>query len=184
VSGAAAAPAAGPAGLVLRTPRLLLREFGPDDVDDLFAMDGDAEVTRYLGSGVPPRTREQCAEAIGRMVAGYRAREGYGLLHASRRDDGTFVGGCGVFPVPEGDDVEIAYRVPRAQWGRGYATEMARAVLAHAFGTLRLPRVVALTWPENVASQRVIAHLGMRDAGTAFHYGRTMRLFVAEVTPQ
>jgi ribosomal-protein-alanine N-acetyltransferase len=171
-------------GPVLTTPRLVLREFVPGDVDDLFAMDGDPQVMRYLGSGLPPRTREQCADAIARMVAGGRTREGYGLLHASRRDDGTFVGGCGVFPVPEGDDIEIAYRLPRAQWGKGYATEMARAVLAHALGTLRLSRVIGLVWPENVASQRVLEKIGMRDAGTAFHYGREMRLFVAEVMPQ
>lgn len=161
-----------------------MRGFTAADLDDLFSMDGDAEVMRYLGSGLPPRTRAQCAEVIERVVEGYAERPGFGLLHASRRDDGTFVGGCGVFPVPEGDDVEIAYRVPRAQWGKGYATEMARAVLQHAQGALRLPRVIGLTWPENVASQRVLVKIGMRDAGTAFHYGRTMRLFVAEVPPQ
>jgi [ribosomal protein S5]-alanine N-acetyltransferase len=168
----------------LLTARLALREFTPADLDDLFSMDGDAEVMRYLGSGLPPRTRAQCAEAIERTVEGYAKRPGYGLLHASRRDDGTFVGACGVFPVPEGDDVEIAYRVPRAQWGRGYAKEMARAMLQHALRALRLPRVIGLTWPENVASQRVLEKIGMHDAGTAFHYGRTMRLFVAEVAPQ
>ena len=115
------------------------------------------------------------------MVAGYApAQPGYGLLHARRRDDGRFVGGCGLFPVPDGDDIEIAYRLPVDCWGQGYATEMAGAVLAHGFGTLGLARIVGLTWPENVASQRVLRKIGMREHGVETHYGRDMLVFVAE----
>jgi RimJ/RimL family protein N-acetyltransferase len=156
-----------------------LREFTPADLDDLHAMDGDADVMRYLGTGLPPRTRGECAQALARMAEGYARRPGYGLLHASRRDDGSFVGGCGVFPTPEGGEIEIAYRLRRSCWGHGYATEMAAAVLAHAFTTLRLERVIGLTWPENAASARVLRKIGMRPAGTAFHYGREMNQFVA-----
>jgi len=168
-------------GTVLETPRLVLREFRPGDVDDLLRSDGDARVMRWLGAGLPARTRDQVAEAIARMQVNYARRPGYGLLRASRRDDGSFVGACGVFPVPEGDDVEIAYRLPADCWGQGYATEMARAVLDHAHGTLRLPRVIGLTWPENEASSRVLEKIGMQCRGTALHYGREMRLYVSEV---
>jgi ribosomal-protein-alanine N-acetyltransferase len=82
--------------------------------------------------------------------------------------------------VPDGDDIEIAYRLPVAWWGRGYATEMARAVLAHAFDTLALERVIGLTWPENVASQRVLERIGMRRDGSGQYYGREMFRYVAE----
>jgi ribosomal-protein-alanine N-acetyltransferase len=166
---------------VLDTPRLVLREFTPRDVDDLHRCDGDARVMRWLGAGLPARTRDQVAEAIARMQTNYARRPGYGLLHASRRDDGRFVGACGVSTVPEGDDVEIAYRLPVDCWGQGYATEMARAVLGHAHGTLRLPRVIGLTWPENGASSRVLEKIGMQYRGRALHYGREMQLYVSEV---
>jgi RimJ/RimL family protein N-acetyltransferase len=167
----------------LLTPRLVLREFAPADVDDLLACDGDARVMRFLGAGLGPRTRDEVAAGIARMIDGYAARPGFGLLHASRRDDGRFVGACGLFPVPEGSEIEVAYRLPFDCWGHGYATEMAAAVVAHGFRTLGLPRIVGLTWPENAASQRVLRKVGMHERGVETHYGREMRVFVAERPP-
>ena len=108
-----------------------------------------------------------------------QARPGYGLLHASRRGDGAFVGGCGLFEVPDSTEVEIAYRLPFAYWGHGYATEMARAVLAYGFGSFALPRIIGLTWPENVPSQRVLEKIGMRREADGEHYGRLMRVYSA-----
>ena len=125
------------------------------------------------------RTRAECEQGIERMVQRAAERPGYGLLHASLRDGGGFVGGCGLFPVPDGDDIEIAYRLPHARLGQGFANEMARAVLAHAFDTLGLVRVVGLTWPENVASQRVLEKIGMCREADAEHYSRTMFVYSA-----
>jgi RimJ/RimL family protein N-acetyltransferase len=166
--------------LPLRTPRLVLRAFAPGDGDELHAMDGDDRVMRYLAGGLKGRTRAESDVSLDRMVARATATPGYGLLHASRKEDGYFVGGCGLFTLPEGDGVEIAYRLRHDCWGQGYATEMARAVLAHGFDTLGLPVVTGLTWPENVPSQRVLQKIGMRAVGTAEHYGREMRVFVVE----
>jgi RimJ/RimL family protein N-acetyltransferase len=167
----------------LVTPRLVLRPFAAADVDDLQSMDGDDRVMRYIGTGLAGRTREQTVEAIGRMVTLATARPGYGLLHASRRQDGAFVGGCGLFPMPEGDEIEIAYRLPYAYWGHGYATEMARSVLAHGFETLQLVRIVGVTFPENGPSQQVLRNIGMREEAEAVHYGRRMRVFAATRGP-
>ena len=163
----------------LATARIELRPFAPGDVDDLHSMDGDVRVMRFLGSGLPPRSRAECDAALARIQAAYAERPGFGLLHGSRRDDGAFVGGCGLFKVPDGDEIEIAYRLPVSQWGHGYATEMARAVLAHGFDTLKLARVIGLTWPENVASQRVLEHAGMAREGRGQYYGREMFRYAA-----
>ena len=163
----------------LTTARLALRPFAPGDADDLYTMDGDPRVMRTIGSGLPGRTREQCAQALARTIAFAAAHPGLGLLHASRRDDGRFVGGCGLFPLPDTPETEIAYRLPVACWGQGYATEMAAAVLAHGFGTLGLARIVGVTHIENPASQRVLLKIGMREEGTAVHFGREMRVFAA-----
>jgi RimJ/RimL family protein N-acetyltransferase len=167
--------------LELATPRLLLRPFTTDDVDDLQSMDGDARVMRFLGNGLAPHSRGECEASLQRMANHYRDHPGHGLLHARTRGDGRFVGGCGLFRVHDGDDIEIAYRLPVACWGRGFATEMARAVLAHGFA-LGLERVIGLTWPENVASQRVLEHIGMRRQGSGRYYGREMLVFVATAT--
>ena len=165
---------------MLHTPRLVLRRFTPGDVDDLLQSDGDARVMRYLANGLAPRSREEVEASLVRMQRHYDGHAGHGLLHASRRDDGRFVGACGLFDVPEGNDVEIAYRLPVEHWGHGYATEMAGVVLAHAFDALGLARVIGLTWPENVASQRVLEKIGMAYTGRETHYGREMRVYVAQ----
>ena len=167
-------------GTLLHTRRLALREFTPGDVDDLLRSDGDARVMRYLANGLAPRSRDEVAASIGRLSNLYRERPGFSLLHAS--EAGRFVGACGLFDIPEGDGVEIAYRLPFDCWGRGYATEMAAVVLAHGFDTLSLPRIVGLTWPENVASQRVLIKIGMQRRGTERHYGRDMHVFAASRT--
>ncbi len=164
---------------VLTTARLALRPFAAGDLKDLHAMDGDERVMRTIGSGLPGRTREQCMQALERMIAFAGTHAGYGLLHASRRDDGTFVGGCGLYPLPDTDDVEVAYRLPYGCWGQGYATEMAAAMLAHGFAALNLARIVGVTHLDNAASQRVLEKIGMRAEGTAVHYGREMRVFAA-----
>lgn len=163
----------------LQTQRLLLRHLTAGDVDDLFSMDGDARVMRFLGNGLPPRSRAECEAGLARSSERYREQPGFGLLHASTRDDGRFVGACGLFRVPGAEDIEIAYRLPFACWGHGYATEMARAVLARGFATLGLARVVGLTWPENLASQRVLEKIGMQREGIGHHYGREMVVFAA-----
>lgn len=169
--------------LRLETQRLQLREFTSADVDDLHRSDGDADVMRYLANGLAARTRDEVDASLGRMERAYVERPGFGLLHASRRDDGRYVGGCGLFKVPEGEAIEIAYRLPVDCWGRGYATEMARAVLRHGFENLQLPRIIGLTWPENVASQRVLLKIGMVPSGVERHYDREMQVFVAEREP-
>jgi ribosomal-protein-alanine N-acetyltransferase len=164
----------------IETPRLVLRDFTARDVDDLYEMDRDDRVMRYLGAGLKGRTRAEVEQAIARVVERARSQPGYGLLHASVRDSGEFAGACGVFPLEATREVELAYRLPFAQWGRGYATEMAAAVLRHALGALGLARVVGLTWPQNVPSQRVLEKIGMRFDREATHYERTMRVYVAD----
>lgn len=169
--------------VTLPTSRLVLRAFAPDDVDDLHAMDGDDRVMRTIGTGLPGRTREESEQAIVRIIAYAAAHPGYGLMHARRRDDNAFVGGCGLYPLPGTDDIEIAYRLPFACWGQGYATEMAGAVLAYGFAHLHLARIVGVTFPENVASQRVLTKIGMREEAPAVHFGRRMRVFAADRRP-
>jgi RimJ/RimL family protein N-acetyltransferase len=167
--------------LALVTPRLALRTFRREDLDDLHAMDGDERVMRHIGPGLPGRTREQTAEALSRMMTYAAAHPGYGLLHARRRSDGYFVGGCGLYPLLDSvaGDIEIAYRLRQDCWDHGFATEMATSVLEYGFTALKLARIVGVTHPENLPSQRVLRKIGMRAEGTAVHFGRQMRLFSA-----
>jgi RimJ/RimL family protein N-acetyltransferase len=99
------------------------------------------------------------------------------LLRTFRRDDGAFLGMCGLHHQESyPDDVEVAWRLARVHWGQGYATEAATSWLDHGFGTLNLPRVISMTDPPNLRSLAVMRRLGMvfdheaeiEDMGTVF----------------
>jgi RimJ/RimL family protein N-acetyltransferase len=144
--------------VVLTTPRLLLRTFRRDDLPRYAALNADPEVVRYLGG---PLTREDSDE-IAAWAQELYAREGLGLLAVERRQDGAFLGMCGLHHLHSyPNDVEVAWRLAREHWGQGYATEAATGWLDHAFGALGLSRVISITEPPNLRSLAVMRRLGM-----------------------
>jgi ribosomal-protein-alanine N-acetyltransferase len=147
--------------VVLETDRLLLRELAMTDLDDLAALYRDPEVRRYFPDGT--RTYEQTREELAWVIDVYYGRYGYGLWAAIDRASGAFVGRCGLLPWQIGGrtEVEVAYLLDRSVWGRGLATEAARAISAHAFATLPVERLIALIDPANTASRRVAEKIGM-----------------------
>ncbi|HZP37402.1 MAG TPA: GNAT family N-acetyltransferase [Methylomirabilota bacterium] len=157
----------------LDTPRLVLRRLRASDEPDLVALDSDPEVMRYVGNpaGVksPSETRERARGRIDEAERG--TLEPLGLWRIERRDDGAFCGIGALLPVPTGGDVEVAYRLVRAAWRQGLATEAAGALVAHALHTLGLPRLVAVTYPENHASQHVLDKLGFERRGLTEYKG-------------
>jgi RimJ/RimL family protein N-acetyltransferase len=163
----------------LHTGRLALREFARDDVDDLVALDGDARVMRYIGDG-SVGTRALCEAGIERALARYAEGNGLGIWHATRRDDGRFVGWVSLKPCGDSADIEVGYRLMHDAWGQGFATELARASLRRGFDEVGLDRIIGVTHPDNLASQRVLVKAGMRDVGWGRYYGRDLRLFVSE----
>jgi RimJ/RimL family protein N-acetyltransferase len=158
------------------TERLRLREFTAADMEDLHALDSDPRVMRFIGDG-SPSTREDAALAIGRVLRRYVEHPGQGVWHASRRDDGRFVGWVSLKFAGESPDVEVGYRLVFDAWGSGFATELARAMLERGFDLLRLDRIIGVTHPDNHASQRVLAKVGMRDEGWGRYYDQDLRLF-------
>ncbi|WP_426593364.1 GNAT family N-acetyltransferase [Cellulomonas sp. McL0617] len=144
-----------------RTDRLLLRQWRDDDLDALAAIDADPEVMRWIGDG-SVRDRAQTLMALARFAAAWSNR-GYGPFAAEA--DGVLIGWVGLLVptfLPEiMPAVEIGWRLARGAWGRGLATEGARAVLAFAFDDAGLDRVVSVCHVENTASERVMTKLGM-----------------------
>jgi RimJ/RimL family protein N-acetyltransferase len=158
---------------VLETPRLRLRPLAATDLDDLVRLDLDPEVMRYVGSpaGVktPAETEARARTRIRESEMG--TLEPLGLWRVEAREDGAFCGIGALLRMPDGVDVEVAYRLARAAWGRGLATEAAGVLVAHGLRTLGLPRLVAVTYPENHASQRVLDKLGFERRGLTEYKG-------------
>jgi len=155
------------------TRRLSYRAVADDDVEAMHAIWSDPEVMRYLPSE-PDASIEDTAERVDRHRRRFE-QTGYGLCAVVERQSAEVVGVCGLFPVEwVGPDVEIAYHFARRVWGRGYATEAAGAWLELAFDRLGLSRVVALAYPANRASTRVMEKVGMSDPREVERYGETL----------
>lgn len=151
------------------TERLRYRPLEPGDAAALHAVWGDPEVMRYLPAE-PSASLEETAERVERHRARFE-ETGYGLCAVEERSSDRVVGVCGLFPVEwTGPDVEVAYHFARAVWNRGYATEAAAAWVQAAFAQ-GLDRVVALAFPANRASTRVMEKLGMRFDSEVEMYG-------------
>ena len=161
------------------TARLDLRELAPADVDAIHALDSDPRVMRFIGDG-DVSTREDAALTIGRVQRRYVEHPGQGAWHASRRDDGRFVGWVSLKFAGDSSDVEVGYRLVPAAWGVGFATELARSMLDRGFDLLELRRIIGVTHPDNHASQRVLVKAGLRDEGWGRYYDRDLRLFAID----
>jgi RimJ/RimL family protein N-acetyltransferase len=146
--------------VTLETKRLVMRLFRESDFDDYAALCADPEVMRYIGDGQPlPRPLAWRKLA---MIAGHWALRGYGLWAVEECSSRALVGQIG-FWNPEGwPGFELGWTLSRAHWGRGFATEGARAALTYAFTELQRPEVISLIRAENAASIRVADRLGER----------------------
>jgi len=157
----------------LVTGRLRLRPLRGSDLDDYAALHADPEVMRFLGGGAGPWDRGRSWRHLAFQL-GHWQLGGSGIWAVEILATGEFAGTIG-FAEPEGwPGCELAWTLARRFWGNGYATEGARAALAHAFGVWRKERVVSLIHPGNRASIRVAERLGERLTGRIDHFGREM----------
>nr|WP_206324284.1 GNAT family N-acetyltransferase [Streptomyces sp. HNM0574] len=152
----------------METERLILRRFTEADADSLVALDADPEVMRFL-TGEPTPRAEIENEVLPGILRDYRAGRA-GRWAAVERATGGFVGWLSLQPPEDGgtEEVELGYRLMSAVWGRGYATEGARALIRKGFTELGMRRVWAQTMAVNTASRRVMEKSGLRHVRT-FH---------------
>jgi RimJ/RimL family protein N-acetyltransferase len=147
--------------IILRTPRLALRQFTGDDVDNLYSLNSDPEVMRYL---VRPAPREVLRdEIIPFHLSAYQRFDRLGTWAAESADSGEFLGWFHFRPGPDGDitNIDLGYRLHRSAWSKGYATEGSRALISMGFNDLGVQRVFAHTMTVNAASRRVLEKCGL-----------------------
>ncbi|HEY6074466.1 MAG TPA: GNAT family N-acetyltransferase [Anaerolineales bacterium] len=147
---------------ILETDRLILRHMEMEDLDDLFALYSDPEVTRYIPDA--PRSLVEAREELLWHIHGHPQHSELGLWAAVHKGTGRFIGRCGLLPwtLDGQEEVEVAYLIAPEFQGQGLATEAAQAILNYGFETLSLPRLVCLIDAENLASIRVAEKIGMR----------------------
>jgi RimJ/RimL family protein N-acetyltransferase len=143
---------------VIETARLRLRLFRPEDLDPLATMFRDPQVMRYVADG-KPADREVAHKALTSVIDHWR-RHGFGRWAVENKETHQFLGYGGLRSLL--GTPEVVYHFATANWGQGFATELARASLRFGFEDHQFERIVAIAKPENAASIHVMEKLGMQ----------------------
>jgi ribosomal-protein-alanine N-acetyltransferase len=146
---------------ILETERLLLRHQVLEDLDALWALYCDPEITKYIPDA--PRSYADAREELEQFMHGHPKHPELGLWATIHKESGKFIGRCGLLPwsIQGQDEVEVAYTLAREYWGQGLATEAARGIVRYAFEQLGLTRLICLIDSENEASIKVARKIGM-----------------------
>lgn len=144
------------------TPRLLLRPGWREDAPALLAAIADQRIVCNLAQAPWPYGLADAETFLSRDRS---AGEPSCLITLRGEGAPRLIGGIGFGRVPGSDEIEFGYWLARPYWGRGYATEAGRALIANARDSLRLKRLVAGHFTDNPASGRVLAKLGFRPTG-------------------
>lgn len=146
--------------IVTETPRLILRYFTHDDLDDLTPILADPQVMYFSARGV--QTRDQTRRFINRILSSYQ-EDGFGLYAVIHKENYQLIGYCGLltWDLKQQLEVEVGYRFATKYWGQGLGTEAAIAVRNYAWNQLNLNRLICIVQPENKRSIRVAEKIDM-----------------------
>lgn len=148
----------------IETARLFLRVYAPGDLDARHAIRNDPDIYQYFPPYYTPPTKEKAREGIALSIQRWQ-ENGFGEFAVIEKISGELIGYCGLMHLDNTEEIEIYYGFPKKYWGKGYATEAARAVLKFAFDEVNLTQVVAVTNPKNIASQKVLEKIGLKFQG-------------------
>ena len=159
--------------IILETPRLIMRQFTKDDVDNLFELNSDPEVMRYINGGRPTPREVIRDEIIPFHLAVYDRLDRLGTWAAESSATGEFLGWFHFRPGPDTDitNIDLGYRLRRSAWEKGYATEGSRALISRGFTDLGVERVFGHTMTVNTASRRVMEKCGLTLVRTSAYEG-------------
>jgi RimJ/RimL family protein N-acetyltransferase len=161
--------------VLLQTERLSLRKIVAADAENLFRLDNDPEVMRYINGGTETSREVIERELLPVFMCYDNPRPGMGIWAIERCADGAFLGWVSLRDVAASKGVaELGYRLSKVSWGQGFAQEAVCALLDMAFCDLSLKRVIGTTYETNQASRRLMERVGMR-------FIRTFRLTNADL---
>lgn len=153
----------------IKTDRLYLRPFSKEDLYVYARIMGDHEVGKWFPKG-DSYTLEESEKSLNSILEHWN-KHGFGIWAITDKKKKVLLGRCGLNLITETSEVEVDFVLARNCWGKGYATEAAKAALAYGFSVLKLDRIIALAKPENIASRRVIEKIGMRYVKNAKYWG-------------
>ena len=163
--------------LHIMTDRLFLRMFNSRDLDDYTKIMINQQVTRYLGNG-----SVMCIKKVEALTQQWidSFYQGTPVFAVEEKESRRLIGHCGLAPLPDGK-TEILYAFAPSTWGRGYATEAGKAVIDLTKERLFLDELVALSYPENKASRKVIEKMGFKPIGQEEYFNKPLDVFSLKI---
>lgn len=138
------------------SPRLYFREFEEKDAEDLYKLNSDPEVVRYTGDA-PFESIESALKFI--QNYDHYKKHGFGRWAVIAKENDDFIGWCGL-KFNEEDEIDIGFRFFQKEWGKGYATESAKATIKYGVSNLKMNHFVGRAAKENSASVKVLEKIG------------------------
>jgi RimJ/RimL family protein N-acetyltransferase len=153
----------------LSTTRLVLRPITVADLEPLFLIQNDTEVVRYFPNPVPP-PRERVLKTIQQQLEHWD-KFGYGWWVVELKNNQALIGWAGLQYLPETGESEVAYLLGKSYWGKGLATEAARASLEFGFQNTLIQSFIGIVHLDNIASQKVLTNIGMSLVDKTNYFG-------------
>lgn len=163
---------------ILETERLMLQNWSDSDCSVLFKILQDAEVVRHIDDG-KPFSLEKTRKFLDSMKKGER-ENGFCRWKVVEKSSGEIVGTCGFGRIAETNEIELGYLFRQKSWGKGCATEIAKAALIYGFNKLGFREIIALTDLENAASQKVLEKIGFAKRGVEIYNGEENLVYLAK----
>ena len=164
--------------ITLATERLFLRQFSANDREALFKIAQEPDIFQYF----PTKTAwdlERVDRSIQHQIDHWD-QFGYGLWAVTLRETGQLMGWCGLEFLPDTNETEVGYLLSGEFWGKGYATEAARASVEFGKKNIGLKEIIGLTDPLNIASQRVLEKCGLTFTRRQVYFGMEMFRFAIQ----
>ena len=156
----------------IETRRLLLRQFTPNDADELYHIYSHLDLFQYM-SIEKPLLRDQTRLLIYEFIENWQ-QHNFGVWAVVDKKHKKIIGHCGFKFLENTREVQMGYLLLKSYWGRGLGTEAAEAALKYGFEVAKLKRIVAIAKPENVASRRVMEKVGMKYEKNAYYYNNNV----------
>lgn len=160
---------------IFKTHRLYVRPFTADDLDNVFKVNSNPEVMKYIG---PVQDREGAQKYLNDAIEYYDRDPGFGKFAIHLRKTGDFIGWVVLKNLDQTDIKEVGYRLLAKYWGKGYGSEIAEGALEYGFWEKDLDKIAAVTKPLNIKSIKIIESLNFRFKRVATFYGYELRYYI------
>lgn len=166
--------------VLLETKNLIITIPQLEDFDNLYALQTDAHVMKYIGQGI--RTQSEVMTGLEKAIA-HQEKHGFSLGCVLEKESGVFVGRAGLIYLAYDDtqpEIEVAYALLKTAWGKGYGVELAKALIDWGFEHLAVSKLVAIINPNNEHSRRVLEKVHMNYVGRTHYWDNEVALYTIQ----